>query len=192
MKTKPLSLPAAGAPYISTRRPLSRRRFLQGAGIVLSLPFLDSMLPTFGREAQSSSPLAPGAKPRRMLGICNNLGLLPEYFFPAGSGRDYPITPYLELLKEHRNDFTIFSGVSHPSVGGGHPADVCFLTAAPGPDTASFRNTISLDQHIAERIGMLTRFPSLTLGVNTRARSLSYTGGGVAIPPADKASEVFK
>jgi hypothetical protein len=182
----------APAPYIATRRPLSRRRFLQGTGIALSLPFLDAMLPSFGRAAQTASSLVPGSKPRRLLGICNNLGLLPEHFFPAGRGRDYALSPYLESLKEHRRDFTVFSGVSHPSVGGGHPADVCFLTAAPGPDTASFRNTISLDQHIAERIGMLTRFPSLTLGVNTRARSLSYTGAGVAIPPSDKAAEVFK
>ena len=180
------------APFVSLRRPFSRRRFLQGAGIALSLPFLDSMLPSFGRAAESSSPLVPGAKPRRMFAICNNLGVLPELFFPNGTGREYPASPYLDLLKEHRNEFTVFSGVSHPNVGGGHPADVCFLTAAPGPDTASFRNTISLDQHIAERIGMLTRFPSLTLGVNTRARSLSYTGAGVAIPPSDKASEVFK
>ncbi|MGH7945621.1 MAG: DUF1552 domain-containing protein [Opitutaceae bacterium] len=150
------------------------------------------MLPTFGRAAVSSSPLVPGAKPRRVLGICNNLGLLPDHFFPTGTGRDYKPSPYLELLKAHRNDFTVFSGVSHPNVDGGHPADVCFLTAAPHPAGSSFRNTISLDQYIAEHIGILTRFPSLTLGVNTRSRSLSYTGAGVAIPPADRASEVFK
>src|SRR6185503_13067908 len=84
------------------------------------------------------------------------------------------------------------SGVSHPSVDSGHPADVCFLTAAPHPGSESFHNTISLDQYIAERIGIMTRFPSLTLAVNTRVRSLSCTGTGVAIPPEDKAAEVFK
>lgn len=182
----------AFAPFISTRQPLSRRRFLQGAGIVLSLPLLDSMLPAFARAQASSSPLAPNAKPRRMLGICNNLGLLPDLFFPTGTGRDYQASPYLEMLKAHRNNYTVFSGVSHPNVDGGHPADVCFLTAAPHPGSSSFRNTISLDQHMAERIGVLTRFPSLTLGVNTRTRSLSWTGTGVAIPPEDKAAEVFK
>jgi hypothetical protein len=190
MKSHPF--PHSATPYVSTRRPLSRRRFLQGTGIALSLPFLESMLPTFARAAQSSSPLVPGAKPRRMFGICNNLGLLPDYFFPTGNGRDYKASPYLELLKEHRNDFSVFSGVSHPNVDGGHPADICFLTAAPHPGSSSFRNTISLDQHIAERIGILTRFPSLTLGVNTRTKSLSWTGSGVAIPPEDKAADVFK
>jgi hypothetical protein len=180
------------APFVSTRRPLSRRRFLQGAGIALSLPFLESMLPTFARAAQASSPLSPAGKPRRMLGICNNLGLLGDQFFPTGSGRDYELSPYLKVLEPHRNDFSVFSGVSHPNVDGGHPADVCFLTAAPHPGSSSFRNTISLDQHIAEHIGTLTRFPSLTLSVNTRTRSLSWTGIGVAIPPEEKAAEVFK
>src|SRR5438046_8745067 len=78
----------------------------------------------------------PGGKPRRMFGICNNLGLLPEHFFPKESGRDYALSPYLELLKEYRNDFTVFSGVWHPDVDGGHPADNCFLTAAPHPGSA--------------------------------------------------------
>ncbi len=194
MKTMNKNLPtqAVGAPFIPMRRPLSRRRFLQGAGIALSLPFLDSMLPTFSRAAKSSSPLDPRAKPRRMLGICNNLGLLPDLFFPTGKGRDYVASPYLDLLKGHRADLSVFSGVSHPNVDGGHPADVCFLTAAPHPGSSSFRNTLSLDQHIAEHLGILTRFPSVTLGVNTRTRSLSWTGTGVAIPPEDKAAAVFK
>lgn len=177
-------------PFIAIRPPMSRRRFLRGAGIALSLPFLDSMMPGLVRAAPSTS--AGAAKPRRMVGICNNLGLLPDLFFPKGSGRDYVPSPYLELLKAHRDDFSVFSGVSHPNVDGGHPADVCFLTAAPHPGSSSFRNTISLDQYIAEQIGVQTRFPSLTLGVNTRSRSLSWTGTGVAIPPEDKAAEVFK
>ena len=87
-----------------------------------------------------------------MLGICNNLGLLPEHFFPAERGADYRLSPYLELLGEHRDDFTVFSGVWHPDVDGGHPADNCFLTAAPHPGSAGFRNSISLDQYIGERI----------------------------------------
>ena len=48
-----------------------------------------------------------------------------------------------------------------------------------------------LDQHIAERIGTLTRFPSLTLAVNGGGRGLSWTGTGVAIPPQQSASELF-
>src|SRR5213078_306005 len=92
------------------------------------------------------------------------------------------------------DDFTVFSGVWHPDVEGGHPADNCFLTAAPHPGSAGFRNTISLDQYMAERIGHLTRFPSLTLGVNVQRgqRSLSWTGSGVLIPCEEKAADVFR
>jgi hypothetical protein len=186
--------PAGPGPFVSRGRALSRRGFLRGAGIVLSLPMLDAMVPAFAASAEPSSPGAPGATPRRMLAICNNLGLVPEYFFPKQAGRDYTPSTYLEILGEHRDDFTVFSGVWHPDVDGGHPADNCFLTAAPHPGSGGFRNTISLDQFIAERIGHLTRFPSLTLGVNVQRgqRSLSWTGSGVLIPCEEKASDVFR
>ena len=181
------------SPFISTRPALSRRKFLRGAGTLLSLPLLDAMSPVFAGVAKSAAGVTPGGKPRRMFGICNNLGLLPEHFFPKESGRGYALSPYLEALKEHRDRFTVFSGVSHPEVDGGHPADNCFLTAAPHPGSAGFKNTISLDQYIGERIGHLTRFPSLTLGVNVQQglRSLSWTGSGVLIPCEEKAADVF-
>src|SRR5687767_8904789 len=169
---------AAKGPFVSTNQSISRRRFLRGAGIALSLPLLEGMTPVFAAVAKRvAADATPGGKPRRFLGICNNLGLVPEHFFPKESGRNYALSPYLELLKEHRNDFTVCSGVWHPDVDGGHPADNCFLTAAPHPGSAGFRNTISLDQYIGERIGHLTRFPSLTLGVNVQQgiRSLSWT-----------------
>src|ERR1041385_4191449 len=185
----------ASAPFISTQQGLSRRKFLRGTGILLALPLLEAMTPAFAATAKRrlAANVTPGGKPRRMFGICNNLGLLPENFFPKESGRDYTLSPYLEVLRDHRNDFTVFSGVSHPDVDGGHPADNCFLTAAPHPGSAGFRNSISLDQYIGERIGHLTRFPSLTLGVNVQqgVRSLSWTGSGVMIPCEEKASEVF-
>lgn len=186
------SRPVSGS-FVATRQAVSRREFLRGAGIVLSLPLLESMLPGFATAAESRAA-SPAGKPRRMLAICNNLGLLPDQFFPKETGRGYALSPYLQSLEEHRDDFTVFSGVSHPDVDGGHPADICFLTAAPHPGSGGFRNTISLDQYIAERIGHLTRFPSLTLGVNVQqgTRSLSWTGSGVLIPCEEKASDVFK
>jgi hypothetical protein len=53
---------------------------------------------------------------------------------------------------------------------------------------------MSLDQFAAERVGHLTRFPSLTLGVNAAQgqRSLSWTGTGALIPCELKPSEVFR
>jgi hypothetical protein len=176
-------------PFISTQRAMSRRQFLRAAGVGLSLPWLDAMCPAFAREAAAPPP-------QRMLAICNNLGVLPAHFFPSSgqAGRGYRLSSYLEHLAAHREDFTVMSGVSHPDVDGGHPADNCFLTAAPHPGGGGFRNTISLDQFAAGRVGHLTRFPSLTLGVNIQRgqRSLSWTGGGVLIPCEEKPSDVFK
>lgn len=175
-------------PAISTRTALNRRQFLRGAGVALGLPLLDAMCPAFAQDASAVQT------PRRMLAVCNNLGLLPEKFFPEEAGRGYKLSPYLDVLSQHRDQFTVFSGVWHPDVDGGHPADNCFLTAAPHPGSGGFRNTISLDQFAAERIGDQTRFSSLTLGVNIQQgqRSLSWTGSGALIPPEEKVSEVFK
>ena len=170
------------------RRVISRCRFLKASGVALSLPSLEAMRPVMARD------LGEKQVPRRMMAICNNLGLLPGEFFPKGSGRDYTLSPYLEILKSHRDEFTVFSGVWHPDVDGGHPADNCFLTAAPHPARGGFSNTISLDQFIAERIGHLTRFPSLNLGVNPMQgqRSLAWTSSGVLIPCEESASTVFR
>ncbi len=173
-------------PFATRRRPISRRRFLRGSAVAMALPSLESMRAPSVRAADGPRPV-----PRRMFCICNNLGVLPRPFFPEDAGRDYTLSPYLKHLEEHRADFTVLSGVSHPFVDGGHPSDICFLTAAPHPASSSFRNSISLDQLVAERIGTLTRFPSLTLAVNG-GRGLSWTRTGVAIPPEGQASGVFK
>lgn len=177
---------------IITRKALPRRSFLKGLGVGMALPMLDAMVPAVARAAEGSA--AAAEPPRRMLAICNNLGLLPNQFFPQEAGRGYSLSPYLQTLRDYRDDFTVFSGVWHPDVDGGHPADNCFLTAAPHPGSGGFRNTISLDQYMAEQLGPLTRYPSLTLGVNVKQgqRSLSWTGSGVLIPCEESAAEVYK
>ncbi len=176
------------APHVpSPSASIARRSFLKGAGVTLALPLLECMTPVFSR---ASAP----ATPRRMLLISNNLGVLPKLFFPAGSGPDYDASPYLRELSEYRRDFTVFSGLSHPGVAGGHSTENCFLTAARGPTKSGFRNQISLDQFAAEKIGQVTRFASLNLGVNIdRAnRSLSWTRDGVLLPAEESALLVFR
>ncbi|MDX1969500.1 MAG: DUF1552 domain-containing protein [Planctomycetaceae bacterium] len=169
-----------------TDQRLHRRRFLRSAGVMLALPLLDSLSPKSVRAAESASP-------RRMLLISNNLGVLPKPFFPQTTGVDYELSPYLAPLAEFRNDFTVFSGLSHPGVVGGHSTENCFLTAARGPTKSGFRNQISLDQFAAEKLGPVTRFPTLNLGVNIDKanRSLAWTRDGVLLPAEDKASALF-
>lgn len=166
---------------------MPRRTFLRTTGLSLALPLLDIMKPAFAAESKLPPP------PRRFIGICNNLGLLNERLFPEETGFDYAPSPYLELLQEHRSEFSVISGTWHPYVDGGHASDNCFLTAAPHPGNAGFRNTISLDQYAAQQIGHLTRFPSLSLGVNAGGqRGLSWTSGGVMIPTEQRPSALFE
>ena len=181
--------PMTSPVHLSVQR-LPRRTFLRGAGVALSLPFLDAMGPIFGSAARAAE--AEAAVPRRILAIQTNQGLLPKNFFPEKPGKDYEPSPYLAMLKEHRDRLTVFSGVSHPEVDGGHEAEVCFLSAAPHPLSGSFRNTISLDQFAAEQIGTKTRFPSLSVLVGPGTRGLSYTRDGVMIPPETSPSTIYR
>ncbi|MEA3208826.1 MAG: hypothetical protein QOE70_1883 [Chthoniobacter sp.] len=167
-----------------THSPLSRRSFLRGVGVSLALPMLDAMWPRQLRAAQAAAP-------KRLVAVCTSLGIYGPALFPKETGRDYTLTPYLEMLKEHRNDVTVFSGLSHPEQNGadGHSSEMTWLTAARHPGLGGFRNTISLDQFVAEKIGVETRFPSLTLGTNNVSQS--YTRSGVMIPAETKPSTMF-
>lgn len=172
------------------RGPLSRRTFLRGAGVALALPLLDAMRPIFGTAARAAEgrPMVP----RRLLAIETNQGLMPQNFFPKTAGKDYGLSPYLNELAAHRNDLTVFSGVSHPDVDGGHDAERCFLTGAPHPSAGGFRNTISLDQFAAERIGTKTRFPSVSVLVGPSSIGLSYSRNGVLVPPESSPSAIYR
>ncbi len=165
---------------------LVRRNFLRGIGVSLALPALESLSPAFAKGAAEA--------PRRMLLISNNLGVLPWSFFPKESGADYAASPYLKALEDFRSDFSVFSGLSHPAVAGGHSTENCFLTGAKDPTGSGFRNTISLDQFAIEKLGQRTRFPTLNLGVNiNRAnRSLSWTRDGVLLPAEDSPASLFR
>jgi hypothetical protein len=165
-------------------RPLSRRAFLRGAGVSVALPLLDSMRPAFA----AGKPDVP----RRMVCVETNMGILPQFFFPEKAGADYELSPYLKRLDAFRKQMTVFSGVSHPGVTGGHAAEKCFLTGTPHPERGGFRNWVSLDQFAAEQLGNRTRYPSLVLHVGNEGQTLSYTRSGAPIPPERKARKLFE
>lgn len=164
---------------------LNRKTFLRAAGISLALPLLDYFQPRARADQKTR------AVPRRMVCICTPLGLHPDNFIPEKVGTDYELTPYLELLKEHRNDFTVISGLSHAGMSPGfaHQASVSFLTGVPGAGRPGFRNAISLDQFAADHIGSQTRFPCLAL--SGEGSGLSWTRTGALIPAATSPSRVF-
>ena len=77
---------------------VNRRHFLRATGATLALPFLESL-------ARAAAPVPP----RRMLAIMTNMGVMPRYFFPEKVGSDYGSTPYLDLIKAHRDYFTVLA-----------------------------------------------------------------------------------
>jgi hypothetical protein len=148
----------------------------------MALPLLDVMT----RRAAAATP----AVKRRMVCINTPLGVHPAYFFPEKAGRGYELSPYLELLKDFRDEFTVISGLSHPDVGPSHDSNQSFLTAAPHPEQrAGFRNSISLDQFAAEHIYGETRFPTLPL--SCEGSGLAWTRSGAAVPTESWPSSVF-
>jgi hypothetical protein len=165
-----------------SRTALDRRTFLKGTGVALGLPLLDAMIPTRSLAAESQER-------RRMVAINVGLGLHVPHLVPEKSGSDYELTPYLKAIGDFRSEFTVLSGTSHPGVDGGHLAEKSFLTAAPHPASAAFRNGISIDQLAAEKIGLQTRFAYLSLSL--AGRGLSYSRNGVAIPSETRPSQVF-
>jgi hypothetical protein len=164
---------------------ISRRSILRASGVALALPALEIMNRRVGAADK------PAETPRRMLCINTNLGLHIENLFPKTAGAEYELTPYLDIIKDHRSDFTVISGLSHPEVDGGHSAEVSYLTAAPHPRSDTFRNSISLDQFAIEQLVPDTRFSSLVLASGS-SRSLSFTRSGVMIPADSRPSQVFK
>lgn len=181
---------------------LSRRTVLRAAGAAVALPFLDAMLPrlraapsTFKPWDKSQSPLTP-----RM--ICcyvpNGVNILE--WVPKDAGETYTLSPTLDALKDHRDDFAVVSGLGHPHSQGGHSGADTWLTAAnlkavPGAD---YTNTQSVDQVVAGVLGQKTRFDSLQLGDMSgtggagHSHTLSFDINGTPLPAENSPRRLFE
>ena len=165
----------------------TRRSFLRGAGVALALPALESLYPD---KAAAAAPTAAGSRRKRMVAINIGLGLHAPNMIPETAGRGFELPTYLKILGDYRDQFTVMSGVSHPEVGGGHHSYKSYLTCAPHPNSAGFRNSISLDQFAAAKLGTETRFASLSL--SNRGPGLSWSRSGVEIPALTRPSHVYR
>ena len=167
---------------MNKRTHLSRRRFLQGTGIALSLPAFDSF-----------AAVLPAAKkpPRRLVCIGNHLGFYPGNFFPKAAGKDYVATSTLKPLEAHRDQLTVFSHLDH-GLNGGHKAVQGFLTGIKKEEAAGFpEKNISLDQAAAEHVGSSTRFPSINTGI-LRGTDMCWSRAGVHVPPINNPATLFR
>lgn len=152
----------------STQLP-SRRGFLRSAGSLVALPFLDSLgFRPFVRAAVPRPPLRAA-----WLYIPNGVNV--NQWYPSGEGTNYQLSPALSELERHRQELLIVSGLaqdfarSHGNGGGDHArATATFLTGCKPRKTAGadIELGISVDQIAAQKIGHLTRLPSLELSTD--------------------------
>jgi len=183
--------------------PLSRRAVLRGCGAAIALPLLEAMMPrTLVAAPSKYKPLAKSQSkptPRSIFCYVPN-GVNIQQWMPTGSGAGYTLSPTLESLKEHREDFSVITGLGHPHATGGHSGADTWLTGAdlrgtPGKD---YSNTISIDQVIAARTGALTRFPSLQLsdgsgtGSALHSHTLSFDRNGTPLPAENRPQRLFE
>lgn len=176
-------------PFYAVRKVrVCRRAFLRGAGVSIGLPLLDAMIPACASAADRKA----ASSPRRFVAMHYGLGFHAPYLVPDQAGANYALTPYLDIVKEYRSHFTIISGVAHPEQRGqnGHSSERTWLTGARYPELRGFRNTISFDQYLAEKLGDQTRFPFLSLSATSKD-GLSWTSNGINLPAEQSPSQVF-
>ncbi len=175
-----------------TKKHIPRRMFLQGAGITLALPLLDSMVPA---QTPISKTAANGKT--RFTGIFVPHGAAPGWWVPDGGGPGEPKTAagvanfeypmIMKPLEAHRDQTVIMSGLWSTSAepppgvtGADHWVAAAYLCADKPKKTtgADIYDGTTIDQIIAQKIGQETLLPSLELGVEDAGANSSNCGEG--------------
>lgn len=166
--------------YLSQRWLLDRRHALRALGSCISLPMLECMIPLRAAEKTST--------PKRSAFIYLANGVHSLNYQITKPGPDYEFSQSLAPLEKHRDVITPVSGLHHPgSLGHHHNCIKIWLTGGKlGP---SDRNTISVDQKMAEVTAQHTRYSSMEIAITQE--SLAWTADGVQLPAMRRCSEIF-
>ena len=166
--------------YLSQSWLIDRRHALSALGTFISLPMLECMVPL--RAAEKT------ATPRRSAFIYLANGVHSLNYQITKPGKDYEFSRSLKPLEKHREVITPISGLHHPGALSHHHNCInVWLTGGKlGP---SDRNTISLDQKMAEITAQHTRISSMEVALT--GDSLACTADGVRLPALRRCSEMF-
>jgi hypothetical protein len=169
------------AHFLAQQWLLPRRHVLRGLGVSLMLPLLDCMRPLRAAEQKSRA--------KRAVFIYLPNGVNTIDFQITEAGRNYTFSKSLLPLEKHRASITPISGLYHPhGLGHHHNCSSIWLTGAKiGP---SERNTISVDQLIAQVTAPQTRYSSLEM--SNQGHSLAYTADGISLPAQGSPGVVFR
>ncbi len=175
-----------------TKKHLSRRTVLKGAGAVIALPLLDAMNPAGVAWAQT----AAGKAPHRLAFVGFPHGAVMRHFKPEQTGRDYTMTRILEPLAPYREHMTIVTGLRNRPAESPEPHAYIEQTwlscvspkeaGVAGPDAG-----VTADQLAARHIGQETRVPSLELTTSQRGAQLSWRTPTQSLPQDGNPRNVF-
>ncbi len=188
----------------TSKRGLSRRLFLGGAGVAVAVPMFESLL---GSQAK-----AQDAQPRRILAYYVPDGIHMDAWRPAATGASYELTPILAPLANVKSKVNVISGLANfparPDGPGDHASGTgAFLTVAHPYKTsgADVQNGISMDQVAANHLKDLARIPSMQLGIDggngvgdcdsgyscAYARNISWASSTQPLPKVTSPGVVF-
>jgi uncharacterized protein DUF1552 len=166
-----------------TKKHLSRRTVLKGAGVTLALPLLDAMIPAATALAQTA------AAPKMRMGffyiphgaIMGNTSFGPEMdkWTPGGSGNSFKLSPILASLEPFKRYVTSFGNLQNNAmVGGVHSLAPATWLSGTRPDKASASASMSttLDQVVAQHISQNTTLPSLEVASETTQQAAACSG----------------
>jgi len=182
-----MKTPAAPTASAAEQRLLSlnRRQFLRGLGACVALPVFESALRPVAQAATAPAAgaglgvTASGA-PLRMAFVYFPNGAHQNYWWPTGEGADFKLGKTMQPLAPLQRSIQVLGGLDHKNATAGNDgagdharANATFLTGARArkTDAADIRVGISVDQVAAQRIGHLTRFPSLELSCDQVRKS---------------------
>src|SRR5262245_57067306 len=190
-----------------TKKHLSRRTFLQGVGVTMALPLLDSMIPA----ATALGQTAAASTARTRLGaIYFPHGAIMNKWTPATEGAGYALTDILQPLKPYYDQINIVSGLRHAlAYGSGATANhnrsaAAFLSGAYAKTGARAYLGVTVDQVIAQKLGQDTPLPSLEVmieepslncgdGLSCSYRdTISWQGPGSPLPMQNNPQVVFE
>ncbi len=176
---------------------INRRRFmLKTVGASLALPGLPSLLAkSTGGNSAVQATRGAGIGAQRFVAIGNLLGFQQKSIFPETTGKGYEETTLLKPLSENRKNMTLYRGLDH-GVKGGHFAVHSFLSGVLHSEAKNRADgNVTIDQFIADEVGVETRFPSLTVGSEGGIHGgcqIAWTRSGIRVPPITGPADLFE
>jgi hypothetical protein len=167
-----------------TKKHLSRRTVLKAAGISMSLPLLDAMIPAGTALAQTAA--APKLRtgffyiPHGAIMWNTPYGQQLDAWTPSGAGDDFTLSPILSPLESHKRLVTSFGNLENKAPQGSVPTIVpaTWLSGVrPNQKATGASMAPTIDQMIAEKIGGDTVLPSLEVASETTTQSAACGSG---------------